>query len=40
MVYSNMQYIGHYLQFRKKRNISNYDKQKYISHMYAIDVYD
>ena len=29
MVYSNMQC-----------NISNTDKQKYISHMYAIDVYD
>ena len=37
MVYSYMQSIGHYLQFR---NISNYDMQNYNLHMYAIDVYD
>ena len=37
MVYSNMQYKSRYLQFRES-SISNSDKQKYISLMYAIDV--
>ena len=31
--------LNHYLQFRKKCNISNSGEQKYISHMFAIDVY-
>ena len=40
MVYSNMQSIKSLSAISYKRNISNFDKQKYISHMYAIDVYD
>ena len=40
MVYSNMQSIKSLSALSKKCNISHSDKQKYISHMYAIDVYD
>ena len=39
MVYSDMQSISHYVQFRKKCNISNSDEKKYISQMSAIDIY-
>ena len=46
MVYSNMQTVSHYLQFRIKRNISNTkrnintaDERKHISQMSTIDVY-
>ena len=37
MVYSNMQSIKSFSAISYKCNISNTDKQKYISHMYAID---
>ena len=31
--------LGYYLQFHKKCNISNSGEQKYISQMFAIDIY-
>ena len=40
MVYSNMQSIKLVFAISKKCNISNSEKQKYISNMYVIDVYD
>ena len=40
MVYSNMQSVKSVSAISKKGNISNSDKQKYISHMYLIDAYD
>ena len=42
MAYSDMQYfklLTTYLQFHKKCNISNSGVQKYISQMFAIDIY-
>ena len=40
MIYSNMQSIKSLSAILLKCNISNSDKQIYISHMYVIDVYD
>ena len=40
MVYSNMHSIKALSAILYKCNISNSDKQKYISDMYAVDVYD